>query len=819
MKISLKWLKHIYPFTLSPKEIDQLLTNSGLEVEELETFQRVKGGLKGVVVGKVVHCVPHPNADRLRVCQVTTDGQETKQIVCGAPNVAEGQKVAVATVGTEIHLPDGTSFVIKKSKIRGEESNGMLCAEDELGLGNSHEGIMVLSEDAPLGKPLSEFLGLEDDTIIHIGLTPNRTDAMSHMGVARELYACMIEHGRHSQHNTHQIEALLMPDIKEIGAGEAAFTVNNLDGDAFPLYSGVMISGVNATISSPDWMKERLTSIGISPKNAIVDVTNYVMHHLGQPLHAFDAAKVKGSAIVLRRSTEKEKINLLVGGEKELPAGVVVVANESIPMAVAGVMGSADHSINDETTSVILESAWFNASDVRKASSLLGVKTDSSYRFERGIDPSMVTKALSYAAELICTFAGGTIDGNAVVSRAKAWAPVRIELRYKKIDQILGNVIARDRIESILLALGFTIVEAKTDGLLIDVPGYRVDVRREIDVIEEIIRVFGFDSLISNGYVSYRPGVPTNWANREKIERLADALVARGFNEIISKSFIDPQVIHSENQAALIKPSNPLNEQLSALRPSLLFGGLEAIQWNQNRQQSDAQLFEIGNVFYQQEGIAKEDRRIGLWMTGRREPETWRQASAMVEFYDLQSQLWAIAHVMGIEEMRFEQQSSTELTDSVSIQLSGKHIGRAGKVNPELSKKFGIKQPVWFAEIIIEGAEKRKEGLLGISKEVKKASEAAKFPHVRRDLALLVSKTVSYQDLKKAAIHAAKPYLEEVNLFDVYEGDKIAEDKKSYALGFVFRDSQKTLTESDVEKVMNKLIATFETDFSASLRQ
>lgn len=799
MKVSYQGLKQYAPFSLQPDELAAVLTDLGLEVEEIETIEAVKGGLKGVVIGEVKEAVQHPNADRLRVCQVSLDGHTTRQIVCGAPNVAAGQKVAVATEGTTIHLPDGTSFVIKKSKIRGEESNGMICAEDELGLGNDHAGIMVLPDDAPIGQSLSTYLGIEADYVFHIGLTPNRTDAMGHEGIARELAFAV------------GLPFQIPGEKLAIPTGQSPVKLEILDSSICSVYSGVVIRGTQA-IESPEWLKKALVTLGLKPMNVLIDVTNYLLHHTGQPLHAFDLTTWTSEKVQVRMSEPGEKFKLLNGEEKQLPKGIPVIADDNEPMAIAGIMGGINHSISEKTTDIFLECACFSPSLVRKASRQIGVKTDSSYRFERGTDRLAPVNVLSRAAAMIIELAGGSIDGAITYYSSDDINPISLTLRLTKLNQVLGYRIEKQQVEQILLGIGYTIDFSSEEVISVTVPTNRVDVKREIDVMEDILRVYGLNNIPDTGKLSYASSFPIRSTRHEWTERMAGFLASRGFQEIMSLSFSSDTT--DIDNPSLVKPANPLNESLKSLRTSLLEGGLQAVSHNQRRQSPDLKFFETGRTYVLTEsGKLIEEPWLALWITGKTDPENWQLTKKATDYYTLKAHLEQLSAAFGWGELQISLESNSLFAFSAQLLLGKRQIGRIGKVAKSILKRHDLKQEVYYAEL-------RLEALWSLSNQAERSmQEPPRFPSVRRDLALVIDKHITFDALVKTARQTEKQLLQDINLFDVYEGEKLEQGQQSYALSFILRHPERTLTDTEVEKVMQKLIANFERQHQAKIRQ
>jgi phenylalanyl-tRNA synthetase beta chain len=820
MKISYNWLKRYADFDLPSEEISILLTNCGLEVESYESIESVKGGLKGVFIGKVVECVKHPNADKLSLTKVDIGTGRLLSVVCGAPNVKAGQKVPVATVGTMIYQGD-KSFEINEAKIRGEFSEGMICAEDELGLGHSHEGIMVLDPDAVIGMPAAEYFHLSEDTVFEIGLTPNRTDATSHTGVARDLVAVL------NQHNKGKKYAMIWPSVDEFSIDNQSLRIPVIvkDADLCPRYSGVSVSDIKIG-DSPEWLKNLLNAAGIRPINNIVDVTNFVMMELGQPLHAFDAAQIKGGKIIVRKAKHDEPFVTLDGAERKLSHEDLMICNSEDGMCIAGVFGGVVSGVSEGTTSIFLESACFNPRSIRKTSRYHGLQTDSSFRFERGSDPNITVYALKMAALMIRELAGGKISSEIVDVYPVPVDPVKITVRWKSINRLIGKEIGHDNIRSILTDLGIKIEQESAAALSLIIPTFKTDVTREADVIEEILRIYGYDNIEMRDQLRSSLSF-SNKPDPERIRNLvSDMLSSRGFNEIMNNSLTRSK--YAEESAWLKTVNsvfllNPLSQDLNVMRQTLLFGGLETIAWNQNRKTTDLKLYEFGRIYklYPEkkktgESLAQYDEHehLSLWITGKREPESWRTNDSKVDFFDLKAAVHGIFERIGFNPDRFKKSYfADELFDEGTVYANGKiTLAMFGRLKKKELKRFDLKQDVMYADFDWE----KIIGLL--SENVVSYAELAKFPEVRRDLALVLDSSVRYEDLELAAYQAEKHILKGVSLFDVYQGDKIGPGKKSYAISFFLRDDQKTLTDQIIEKTMEKIIRTFREKFNATIR-
>jgi len=818
MKLSYNWLGQYIDLDVSPQELSPILTDIGLEVEGFEKFQSVKGGLEGLVIGEVKTCEPHPNADKLSVTTVDVGG-EILPIVCGAPNVAKGQKVVVAKVGTVLY--DGENeFKIKKAKIRGEISEGMICAEDEIGLGSSHDGIMVLPGNVKPGTPANEFFDIEEDYVYEIGLTPNRADAASHIGSARDLVA-----GLNRYFNTGKY-SLKKPDVNgfKVDNHDLDIEVVVEDSEACPRYSGVTLNNITVG-ESPQWLKNRLNAIGVRPINNVVDITNYVLHETGQPLHAFDAAKISGNKVIVKKLKQNTPFVTLDEVTRKLDASDLMICNENEGMCIAGVFGGSESGITEKSTSVFLESAYFDPKHIRKTSKRHVLQTDASFRFERGADPNITVYALKRAALLIKEIAGGEISSEIKDFYPKPIEKWEIEVSYANIDRLAGNKIERKIIKEILSDLEMEILEESSAGLKLLTPTFKVDVTREVDVIEEILRIYGYNNIVTDNKihssVSLRPK-----PDAEKIQNMiSDYLVAQGFTEIMNNSLTASEIYENNkefDQNRSVSLLNPLSKDLNVLRQSLLFGGLEVIAYNKNRKQSDLKIFEFGKVYQKNKNYEKErgvknyfeEKHLAIFATGRISPENWNSSNEKVDFYFLKAHIESIINKTGTDrsEIKTEEYSDANKEYSLRYLYNGKLLSEVFEVSKSLLKTFDIKQEV-FAAIV------NWDLLLKIIPVHPVQYEpVAKFPSVRRDLALIVDSNVSFETLKKIAFETERKLLKSVGIFDIYKGDKIPEGKKSYALSFVLQDKQKTLTDKVIDKTMNKILKAFENKAGASLR-
>ena len=806
MKISYNWIKQFLEIDLPSEQVSEILTDLGLEVESVKTYESVKGGLEGVVIGEVLHCSQHPNADRLKVTEVDL-GKKVVQIVCGAPNVAKGQKVAVATVGTSLYDKEGKEFLIKKSKIRGEESDGMICAEDELGLGESHDGIMILDTDLKNGTPCKEVFNIEVDTVFEIGLTPNRADAMSHMGVARDLKAYFQFRGFKFKWSEPVIDKFI-PD-----STDKKFSVSVESKKKVPRYMGVNIK--NLTIkTSPDWLQNRLKSVGITPKNNIIDITNFVLHHLGQPLHAFDLNKIKGG-IIVKNVPQDTPFVTLDGMSRKLHADDLMICDHQKPLCIAGVFGGQDSGVSENTTSIFLESAYFDPVSIRKSAKRHGLNTDASFRFERGIDPQITSKALSYAAKLVLELAGGTIEGKPYDIKQELPEAYKFILSYEQINNTIGQEISKEEVSKILTGLEIKIENSNEEGILVEIPHYRVDVTRPADVIEEILRVYGYNNVkISTLLKTNLPDFEIS-NDHQIAERLSNQLVSLGFHEMINNSINSPdygKISKSIEALEEVNIINPLGQELSQMRTSLLPGALEVLAFNINRQSKSLKFFEFGKTYQHANGSYKEEKCLSLAICGDVYGENWNVSYQPHLFF----------YLKGIIQQILQKNSSIDWEESISAKdifsegLTYSHKGKTildfGYVKNDILQKFNINQEVLFAEISFS--------LLGdfVKNNNIQYNETIRFPQIRRDFALLIDDCVSFDALKKIALSTEKNILKAVKLFDVYDGNELPKGKKSYGISFYFQDPKKTLTDKYVDIVMVKLQNQFEKEFGAQLR-
>lgn len=807
MRISYRWLKNHINTDLSAEKMAAVLTSCGLEVEAMERIESVKGGLRGVVIGEVLTCEKHKDSDHLSVTTVNLGGSEPVQIVCGASNVAAGQKVAVATIGTTMHFNE-QSFEIKKAKIRGVVSEGMICAEDELQLGRSHDGIMVLDPSAIPGTPAAEFFGIKDDIAFEIGLTPNRTDATSHIGVARDIVAWF------AANDPNSTVRLIWPDVSNFSVSDNQLDINVevLNQEACPRYSGLSISGLKVE-ESPAWLKDALHAAGIRPINNVVDITNYVLMETGQPLHAFDASAIKGNTVIVKNMPEGSTFVTLDEVERKLSSEDLMICNAEAPMCIGGVFGGLHSGVSETTKAIFLESACFNPSSIRKTARYHGLHTDASFRFERGSDPEITIYALKRAAVLIEEITGGKVSSEIKdVFPGKA-LPVSIKLRFEYLNRIVGMIIPRQTIKSILLALEYQIFNESETELHIQVPTCRVDVQREVDVCEDILRIFGYDNVPMSGEIRSSLSISVHPDREQYNSAISSLLCAVGFTEIMNNSLTKSRYtndVSGFDVSRNVNILNPLSKDLDVMRQSLLFGFLETTSYNINRKNTQIKTFEWGRSYMLNPDTPAHDdvtRRytenyiLSVGASGQQTAESWYLQGKPVDYFYLSSTIQRVISRLGIDLRRVKQEKTQHpaYSDYVELRIKKDCIGFMAKVNMQTLKYFDIRQEVYYAEL-------HWDVLLKYVASIKTVySEIPRFPEVRRDLALLVDKNISYRVLEDAAYQADNKYLQKVNLFDVYEGDKIAEGKKSYAMSFTLLDNQQTLTDAVIEKVMERI--------------
>ena len=819
MKISYNWLKRYIDIDLGVEELAEMLTNSGLEVGGMEKFQSVKGGLEGIVIGEVVTCKKHPHADKLSLTTVHVGGENLLSIVCGAPNVAAGQKVAVATVGTILHSGE-ESFEIKKAKIRGELSEGMICAEDEIGLGTSHEGIMVLDDKAVPGTPAAAYFEITEDHVFEIDLTPNRTDATSHIGTARDVMAVInsLKGKGKLKLNIPSVEGFTTPDKK------AEFPVIIEDPDACPRFSGVTISGIEVK-ASPGWMQNLLNAVGLRPINNIVDITNFVLMETGQPLHAYDTAAIGGDKVVVRKALHQEKFVTLDEVERELSSDDLMICDAGKGMCMAGVFGGDKSGVTEKTKQIFLESAHFDPATIRNTAKNHGLSTDASFRFERGADINNTLYALKRAALLIEELAGGKVSSEVVDVYPKPVKNWQVKVNYTNINKLIGQQIPREQVKSILADLDINIIEENGDDFTVSVPTYRYDVRREADIIEEVLRIYGYNN------IAFPDGIRSSLAHHPKPDpdklqnSLSDFLSSMGFSEIMNNSLTKASYAKqfpAIDEANTVILQNPLSQDLNAMRQTLLFGGLENIAFNQNRRITDIRFFEFGNIYWRDarkerktplEGY-HEEKRLAMFICGNKQEESWDIPVAPVNFSLVKSYVQNLLRKLGADPEMFECSTAEPKVfgEGICYLKNGKEVGSFGSISNDLLKAFEIRQDVYYADLSWPM-------LMQLAGEAMVISTAVpKYPEVRRDLALLINKDVSFEQIRDIAFKTEGSLLRSVGLFDVYEGDRIGKEKKSYAVSFIFRDDEKTLTDKIIDKCMNRLVTAFEKQLQASIR-
>ncbi|AXP82646.1 Phenylalanine--tRNA ligase beta subunit [Mariniflexile rhizosphaerae] len=808
MKISYNWLKQFIKIDWTPEQTSELLTDLGLEVEGIEAYQSVKGGLEGVVVGEVLTCVQHPNADKLKITTVNIGDDAPLQIVCGAPNVAAGQKVPVATIGTTLYTETGEAWTIKKGKIRGEESHGMICAEDELGLGKSHDGIMVLDADIKVGTPAAAIFEVENDHVFEIGLTPNRADAMSHLGTARDLKAGLIQKETTLEFITPSVSAF------HVDNRTLRIDVDVKNKELAPRYCGLTISGIKVK-ESPVWLQHRLKAIGLNPINNIVDATNYVLHDLGQPLHAFDAAKISGNKVAVKTLAAGTKFVTLDGVERTLHEDDLMICDAEKPMCIAGVFGGIHSGVTEGTTSIFLESAYFDPVSVRKSAKRHGLNTDASFRFERGIDPNITEYALKRAALLIQEVAGGEITSDIVDIYPNKIEDFQVRLSFENAKKLIGEEIPKEIIKRILTSLEIKVNSVTETGLGLMVPAYRNDVTREADIIEEILRVYGYNNIKTTEKLNASISNSTRFEDHKIQNLVGNQLASQGFFEILSNSLTTPNYAALSDQLKEehnISILNPLSGDLSVLRQSLLFSGLEAISFNINRRRSDLKLFEFGKTYHGYNGKHEEFKHLSVFVTGNQNAENWNSTNKKSDFFFLKGNIISLLERLGISRYNELPIESDLFSEGLSFSLGKMKLIDFGLIKKPILKHFDISQDVLYANFYWDT-------ILNIVKRNNISFKAIpKYPEVRRDFALLLDDSVTFESIHKIAKQSEKQLLKDVNLFDVYQGKNLPAGKKSYAVSFTLQDENKTLTDKQIDKIMKTLQTQFETQLGAELR-
>ena len=804
MKIAYNWLTEIISLEKSPQEMAVMLTGTGLEVEHVEKFQSIKGGLEGIVVGEVKTCIKHQNADKLSITTVNIGGETDIQIVCGATNVAVGQKVLVATVGSILHPIAGEPFKINKSKIRGEVSEGMICAEDELGLGNSHDGILVLPQEYIVGKNASSYFDIYTDYLIEIGLTANRGDAASHLGVARDLKALT---GATINHPA------LNKSFSSITSSESPIGVTILDAEDCPRYSGISISGIDVK-ESPPWLQNKLRVIGISSINNIVDVTNYVLHAIGQPLHAFDADLIAGKKIIVKKAEAGTYFTTLDKTDRELTGNELMICDIEKPLAIAGVFGGLHSGITALTKNIFIESAYFNPSSIRKTAKIHGLSTDTSFRYERGTDPEITIDALKYAASLILEIAGGSVTSSIVDVYPKPIKPTSILFSIQRFYDLIGQQIAISIIKQILTRLDIKITQENTEILTLIVPAYRSDVTREADIAEEILRIYGLDNILIPSQVKSSISLSPDENNFNLKNKIASYLSNSGCSELVCNSLTKSSYYTQNELAAAVQMLNPLSSDLDILRLNMVYSGLEMIQYNNNRKQPNIKCYEFGKTYSIANGNYTESDHLAIFITGNKQPESWNQQSQSVSYFTIKTFTHHIFTLLGVSakfQIQYNQEDNC-LQSNTIITNNGKTLVKYGEVRPDITKLFDLNNPVYLADF-------EWNNILELTQiKTLKYKPISAYPQVRRDLALILDEKILYTDIERIALKIEPKLLQFINVFDVYQGEIIQQGKKSYALSFILQDEEKTLTDQEIEGVMKRLVRQYEKELGATLR-
>jgi phenylalanyl-tRNA synthetase beta chain len=804
MTISYNWLSEYLPETLEPAALSHILTSIGLEVESLEQYEKIKGGLAGLVIGEVLECNPHPNADKLKLTLVNTGGETPLKIVCGAPNVAKGQKVVVAPVGTTIYPLTGDPLTMKLAKIRGEESQGMICAEDEIGIGHSHDGIIILADTAIPGTPAAKLFNPYSDWIYEIGLTPNRMDAMSHLGVARDVCAYLTHHQRESKvrspfnHNFKPANNSLPIKV----------TVENTE--ACPRYAGLTISEVTVK-PSPEWLVNKLTAIGQRSINNIVDITNFILHETGQPLHAFDVAAITGNEIIVKNVSNNTPFITLDDKERKLHAEDLMICNANEGMCIAGVFGGAKSGVSETTTAIFLESACFQSTGIRKTSIRHGLRTDAATRFEKGIDISNTVNVLKRAAELIVEVAGGEVSSDITDHYPNPKEKTTVSISNHYLKKLSGKNYHPDKVKNILTALGFDILKEGVDGLIVEVPYSKPDISIPADIVEEILRIDGLDNVEIPTTITISPAIEQHSIKENLREKIAGFLVGKGFSEIVTNSITNSKYFDETVGGYMVKMMNNLSAELDVLRPSMLESGLETIAYNLNRRNNNLQLFEFGKTYRAKEESFLEEEHFCLFVTGNNHDQSWRDKSTPLDYFTMKGLAVAILQWCGLSNIRFEE--SADEAGVITVLADKQTMGKLVAVSTQQLQQFDIKQPVFMLDLLFHSL------INAIQKKNIVYKEVNKFPAVQRDLALVVNKQITYSAIEKAVQSIKLPKLQQMQLFDVFESDKLGTDKKSMAVSFTFSDDTKTLTDTEIDGMMNKLIQCFETAIQAEIRK
>jgi len=804
MTISYNWLSEYLPEKIEPGRLSEILTSIGLEVESMTDTGEAKGRLKGLVVGEVLTCEKHPGADKLKLTTVSVGGSDPLKIVCGAPNVAAGQKVIVATIGSTLHPAEGQPFEIKKAKSRGEESEGMLCSESEIGIGKGHDGITILPADLTPGMPFADFLIPQHDIIFEIGLTPNRMDAMSHLGVARDVCAYLSHHGGKAVRP-------LSPLGKAMPAGkvDSGRTVDIADADGCKRYCGIRITGISVK-ESPAWLQQRLQSIGLRPINNIVDITNFILHETGQPLHAFDDDKIIGGKIIIKTLPAGTVFRTLDNKERKLAAGDLMICNEKEAMCMAGVYGGLDSGVTEKTNNIFLESAWFNPSRIRRTSMHHALRTDAATRFEKGCNIGLTADVLKRAALLITEIAGGSVMGDIVDVYPTPAENTAIDLTFEYVRKLSGKSYERDVIRNILTALDFTVISENETMVRVKAPLSKTDIHHSCDIVEEIMRIDGLDNVAIPSTISLAPSLSSGNSHFEEKEKIADLLASSGFYEILTNSISNSRYYEDKG---LVKMINSLSADLDVLRPSLLESGLQVIGFNLNRKNNDLKCFEFGKIYHKTEDSFMETPILGLWLTGSVRKPGWKEKETAADFFYLKGILSNICRRLGCGEPDYQAADHRQLTDHAIISLGGRAIGHIGSVQAETLKQMDIKaREVWYAEI-------QWNELITLAPRQQLYREISRFPAVERDLALVVDRKITYSQMRETAVKLKLTQLKSIHLFDLFESDKLGTGKKSLAMRFVFQDQHKTLTDQEIEIMMNQLVSAFEKTVNAEIRK
>lgn len=808
MTISYNWLSEYLPETIDPEKLGKILTSIGLEVESMEKYEELKGGLQGLVIGEVLECAKHPDADKLSLTKVNIGGGEPLQIVCGAPNVAAGQKVVVATVGATIYPTNGEPMTMKKAKIRGAESFGMICAEDEIGLSDNHAGIMILPADTKVGIPAAEYFGTYNDIVFEIGLTPNRMDAMSHLGVAKDVCAYLSHHSKKGS-------AVKSPFKNNFKADNQSSPVEVVveNANACQRYAGISLQNVTVK-DSPKWLQQKLKSIGLRPINNIVDITNFILHETGQPLHAFDADMVAGKKIVVNNLAEGTVFVTLDEKERKLSAEDLVICNANEGMCIAGVYGGLHSGVKPTTKNIFLESAWFNPISIRKTSFRHGLRTDAATRFEKGVDISNTVNVLKRAALLIKELAGGEIASDVVDVYPAPKPKVEVTLKNHYLKKLSGKHYHSDTIKDILTALGFEIVKEGLDDIRVAVPYSKPDITLPADIVEEIMRIDGLDNVEIPSAITISPAVETLGQEASCKEKTAAYLIGAGFNEIFTNSITNAAYYSDEVLQTTVKMINSLSADLNVMRPAMLETGLESVAYNLNRKNNDLQFFEFGKTYGTTEaGKYQEQQHLSIYITGKRTADSWKTKGDKTDFYFVKGTVEKIMALLGIKITAYNVEANDKLDDSITVVVKNEVVATLGNINKKTLAKFDIKQPVFYADI-------NWDKVLVLQKKQKIAfTEISKFPAVQRDLAIVVDKAVAYEQVEKATSGAKVGKLQSVNLFDIFENEKLGAGKKSMAINFTFLDEEKTMTDKDIDAMMAKIIASYEKELNAEIRK